>query len=77
MNNALSDIKAELSEIEDPEENTKLEKSVEKLEKLMEKGFEFVASIDVSDEIKAVSPPLEENEKGLEDFLKYIGKKDD
>ena len=76
LDNALSDIKTELGEIEDPEENTKLEKSVEKLEKLMEKGFEFAASIDASDEIKAVFPPLEENEKSLEDFLKYIEKKD-
>lgn len=58
--------------LKDGEEEGKVEKSLEKLSGLLEKGVEIYASLNTEREIQALFPPLGDNVALPEDVLKYI-----
>ena len=58
--------------LKDGEEKGKVEKSLEKLSGLLEKGVEIYASLNTEREIQALFPPLGDNVALPEDVLKYI-----
>lgn len=72
MDDALLDLEDKICEIRDPEEKTKLEKSIEKLEVLMEKGVEIYASIDAPKDLSLLFPPMSDTEKLPGDLLKFL-----
>lgn len=59
-------------EITDPEEKTKLEKSLEKLSDLVDKGLEIHTSIETPKEIKVLFPFVETQKTLPDNLLKYI-----
>ena len=56
--NAIREL-AEKNNIDDPEEKQRIEYSLDKLSKWIDKGLEIHAAIGASDEIKALFPPVE------------------
>ncbi len=71
---AMTDLEKENEDIplKDGEERGKVEKSLEKLCNLMDKGVEIYASIDTSKEIQVLFPPLQDKAELPDSVIKYI-----
>lgn len=68
----IDELQEELGEIADPEEKTKLEKSLEKLSELINKGLEIHTSIEAPKEIKVLFPFAEQQQLLPDNLLKYL-----
>lgn len=75
MDGYVSDLEAELGELKDGEERGKVEKSLEKLSLLLEKGVEIYSSIETPDNVKVLFPKTENNPMIPEKILKLIEEK--
>lgn len=67
----LNSLQDSIGEVNDPEEETKVEKTIERLAGLLDRGVEFYASIDTPKEVQELFPKMEDKPL-LEDFLKLI-----
>lgn len=76
LNDAISALEDEFGEIKDPEERTKAEKSLEKLEALLEEGAEFYATLDSPKEIQALFPQIEDDVSLPDNVVNYIEQKE-
>ena len=61
MDGYIKDIESEMGELKDGEERGKVEKSLEKIGALIDKGVEIYSSIEAPNEIKALFPMSENN----------------
>ena len=75
INQATESLESQLGEISDPEDKTKLEKSLEKLSNLLDKGIEIQASIDLPLDVQLLFPEVLEQQKISSDILKYLEEK--
>lgn len=76
INQATESLESQLGEISDPEDKTKLEKSLEKLSTLLDKGMEIHASIDLPADVQLLFPEVLGQQKITSDILKYLEDKD-
>lgn len=67
----------EISPLEDGDQRGRLEKSLEKLCNLLDKGVEIYASIDTPNDVQVLFPTLNQQEKLPDAILKYIEDKSD
>lgn len=75
LNQTTESLESQLGEISDPEDKTKLEKSLEKLSNLLDKGMEIHASIDLPTDVQLLFPEVIEQQKISSDILKYLEEK--
>lgn len=72
MKEMLDELKEEISPLNDGEEEGKVEKSLEKLIGLMDKGVEIYASLDTPKDVQVLFPAIDEANCLPENILKYI-----
>lgn len=72
MSEITDSLENEISPLEDGDQRGRLEKSLEKLCNLLDKGVEIYASIDTPNDIQVLFPTLNEKEKLPDSILKYI-----
>ena len=72
MNEVVSELEKEIEPLKDGEERGKVEKSLEKLATLLDKGVEIYASLDTPKDVQVLFPELGETEKLPEDILKLL-----
>lgn len=77
MEGYVKDLESELGELKDGEERGKVEKSLEKLCVLIDKGVEIYSSIDTPNEVKALFPMSENNLILPDNIVKLLEKKDE
>lgn len=68
----VDELAEEIHPTNDGEEEAKVEKSLEKLAKLLDKGVEIYTSIETPEEIKAVFPVSDKQETLPEGLMKYL-----
>lgn len=76
MDGYVKDLEGQLGELKDGEERGKVEKSLEKLIMLMEKGVEIYASIETPNEVKALFPMNENNVLLPDNIVKLLEAKE-
>lgn len=76
MEGFVKDLEDELGELKDGEERGKVEKTLEKLSNLIEKGVEIYSSIDTPNEVKALFPMNENNPILPDNIIKLLEEKD-
>lgn len=72
MRDAITALEEEIEPLADGEERGKLEKSLEKLNDLLDKGVEIYASLDVPKDVQLLFPELGETKKLPDTILKFI-----
>lgn len=72
MNEVVSQLEEEIEPLKDGEERGKVEKSLEKLTTLLDKGVEIYASLDTPKDVQVLFPELGETEKLPENVLKFL-----
>lgn len=72
MSEVVSSLEEKISPLEDGDQRGRLEKSLDKLCVLLDKGVEIYASLDVPKDIQVLFPALDEQEKLSETVLQYI-----
>ena len=77
MSEVTTSLENEISSLEDGEQRGRLEKSLEKLCNLLDKGVEIYASIDTPNDVQVLFPTLNEQEKLPDTLLKYLEDKSD
>lgn len=77
LDDSVSDLVSELGELKDGEERGKVEKTLEKMVVLMDKGVEIYSSIETPNEVKALFPTNEDNPILPDNIVKLLGKKED
>lgn len=77
LSDSVSDLESELGELRDGEERGKVEKTLEKMVVLIDKGVEFYSSIETPNEIKTLFPANEDNPILPDNIVKLLEKKDD
>ncbi len=77
MSEITGSLENEISPLEDGDQRGRLEKSLEKLCNLLDKGVEIYASIDTPKDIQVLFPTLNEQKKLPDVILKYIEGKSD
>lgn len=77
MSEITSSLEKEISPLEDGDQRGRLEKSIEKLCNLLDKGVEIYASIDAPNDVQVLFPTLNEKEKLPDTILKYLEDKND
>lgn len=77
MEGYVKDLEGELGELNDGEECGKVEKTLEKLVMLMDKGVEIYSSIETPNEIKALFPMNEDNLILPDNIVKLLENKGD
>lgn len=77
MSEITSSLENEISPLEDGDQRGRLEKSLEKLCNLLDKGVEIYASIDSPNDVQVLFPTLNEQERLPETILKYLEDKND
>lgn len=75
MEGYVKDLEGELGELKDGEERGKVEKSLEKLVMLMDKGVEIYSSIEAPNEVKALFPINEDNPILPDNIVKLLEEK--
>lgn len=68
----VGELKNDIGELKDGEEEGKVEKSLEKLVDLMEKGVEIYSSIETPNEIKTLFPQTEDNPVLPDNLVKML-----
>lgn len=77
LNNYVSDLETELGELQDGEERGKVEKTLEKMVILIDKGVEIYSSIETPNEIKMLFPENKDNPILPDNIVKLLEKKED
>lgn len=77
LSDSVNDLESELGELQDGEERGKVEKTLEKMVMLMDKGVEIYSSIETPNEIKALFPANENNPILPDNIIKLLEKKDE
>lgn len=77
LNDSVSDLESELGELQDGEERGKVEKTLEKMVMLMDKGVEIYSSIETPNEIKVLFPETKDNPILPDNLVKLLEKKED
>ena len=77
MEEAVNGLESELGELKDGEERGKVEKTLEKLCLLMDKGVEIYSSIETPNEVKALFPMSDNNPILPDNIVKLLEKKDE
>lgn len=78
INNAINELEEDTNiRIEDGDERGRVEQSLDRLGKLMDKGLQIYSSIDSPDEVKAVFEPIKTHYLSKKDILASIEKKSD
>ena len=77
VNKYVEELESEIGELSDGEERGKVEKSLEKLVNLMDKGVEIYSSIETPNEIKLLFPNSEENLILPDNLVKLIESKEE
>lgn len=77
MDGYVNDLESEIGELSNGEERGKVEKSLEKLSLLIDKGVEIYSSIDTPNEVKVLFPTNEDNLILPDNIIKLLEKKDD
>lgn len=72
MDSIVSQLEEEIAPLEDGEERGRVEKSLEKLASLLDKGVQIYASLDTSKDIQKLFPALDETEQLPDTILKYL-----
>lgn len=68
----ISQLEEEIEPLNDGEERGKVEKSLEKLATLLDKGVEIYASLDSPKDVQVLFPELGETKRLPEDILKFL-----
>ena len=76
LSQGISELETELDEKLDPEQETKAEKSFDKMTQWIDKGLQVYAAIDTSKEIQTLFPDQPELKNISSDIIKYLEKKD-
>ncbi len=77
MNKYIEDLEDELGKLKDGEERGKVEKSLEKLIYLLDKGVEIYSSIETPNEIKELFPVSENNPILSDNIIRFLSDKKD
>lgn len=77
MNSAISLLENDIGELDNPEERDKAERSLEKLEALLEKGCEIYATLDAPEDVQALFPEIQGNLELPDSVIKYIEGKEE
>ncbi len=77
MEEYVADVEAELGELKDGEERGKVEKTLEKLVILLDKGVGIYSSIETPNEVKQLFPINEDNLILPDNIVKLLEKKDE
>ena len=77
MDGYVNDLESEIGELSNGEERGKVEKSLEKLSLLIDKGVEIYSSIDTPNEVKVLFPTNKDNLILPDNIIKLLEKKDD
>ena len=77
LSNSVAELEAELGELQDGEERGKVEKTLEKMVTLIDKGVEIYSSIETPNEIKVLFPANEDNPILPDNIVKLLEKKED
>lgn len=77
LNDSVSDLESELGELQDGEERGKVEKTLEKMVMLMDKGVEIYSSIETPNKIKVLFPETKDNPILPDNLVKLLEKKED
>lgn len=77
MKDAISSLEKDLGELDNPEERDKAERSLEKLELLLEKGCEIYATLDSPEEIQSLFPEIQGNLELPDNIMKYLEEKEE
>lgn len=77
LNDSVSDLESELGELQDGEERGKVEKTLEKMVMLIDKGVEIYSSIETPNEIKVLFPETKDNPILPDNLVKLLEKKED
>ena len=77
LSNSVAELEAELGELQDGEERGKVEKMLEKMVTLIDKGVEIYSSIETPNEIKVLFPANEDNPILPDNIVKLLEKKED
>lgn len=72
MKDISDSLENEIAPLDDGDQRGRLEKSLEKLSNLLDKGVEIYASLDVPKEIQVLFPAIEEQEKLSDSILNYL-----
>lgn len=72
MNEVTTSLENEIAPLEDGEQRGKLEKSLEKLSNLLDKGVEIYASLDTPKNVQLLFPAIDEQEKLSDSVLNYL-----
>lgn len=72
MESYVKDLESDIGDLQDGEERGKVEKSLEKLGALLDKGVEIYSSIETPNEIKALFPMSENNAILPDNILKLL-----
>lgn len=75
MEGYVKELESELGELKDGEERGKVEKSLEKLAELIDKGVEIYSSIETPNEVKALFPMGENNVLLPDNIVKLLEEK--
>lgn len=75
MEGYVKELESELGELKDGEERGKVEKSLEKLAELIDKGVEIYSSIETPNEVKALFPMSENNVLLPDNIVKLLEEK--
>lgn len=77
MSEAVSQLEEEINPLKDGEERGKVEKSLEKLTVLLDKGVEIYASLDTPKDVQVLFPEIGETKRLPDDILKFIEDKNE
>lgn len=77
MNEVVTSLEEEISVLEDGDQRGRLEKSLEKLCNLLDKGVEIYAALDTPENVQVLFPALNEKEKLNENILRCLEDKEE
>ena len=77
MNTAISLLENDIGKLDNPEERDKAERSLEKLELLLERGCEIYATLDAPEEIQALFPEIQGNLELPDNIMNYLEDKEE
>lgn len=77
MDTTISLLENDLGKLDNPEERDKAERSLEKLELLLDKGCEIYATLDAPQEVQALFPEIQGNLELPDNIMNYLEEKEE
>ena len=77
LSDSVGELESEIGDLKDGEERGKVEKTLEKMVLLIDKGVEIYSSIETTNEVKALFPTNENNPILPDNIVKLLEKKED